>query len=252
MHENFFRAAGFSVEFTVAIRYNKAMENRDDRLKILVGEKGVEALRAAKVAVCGVGGVGGYVAEAVVRSFVGEVVLVDGDKVAPSNLNRQIVATESTVGKSKVSVMASRAADINPLVKVIALETFITAENVAELPLWEADYVVDAIDDVKAKVALILEARRRGVPIISAMGAANRFDPTAFRVADISETHTCPLAKKIRKELASIGITQGVKVVFSTEKPHSFGGALGSVAWTPAAEGLLIASEVIRSICSGE
>ena len=228
------------------------MENRDDRLKILVGEKGLEALRNAKVAVCGVGGVGGYATEAVVRSFVGDVVLVDGDKVAPSNLNRQIVATESSVGKSKVSVMAHRAAEINPLVNVTALETFITSENVAELPLWDADYVVDAIDDVAAKVALIAEARRRGVPIISAMGAANRLDPTAFRLADISETHTCPLAKKIRKELAAIGITQGVKVVFSAEKPQSFGGALGSVAWTPAAEGLLIASEVVRAICNKE
>jgi len=233
-------------------RYNDAMERNDDRLRILIGEEGVERLRHAKVTVCGIGGVGGYAAEAVTRSFVGRIVLVDGDVVQPSNLNRQIVAMESTVGEKKAEVMAARASLVNPLAEVTALSQFITPENVTSLPIWDSDVIIDAIDDVKAKVALIVEAKRRGVPIISAMGAANRMDPMAFKVADISETHTCPLAKKMRKELADRGITKGVTVVFSTEKPASFGGALGSNAFVPSAAGLTIASAAIRSLLEKE
>ncbi|MBP5404491.1 MAG: tRNA threonylcarbamoyladenosine dehydratase [Clostridia bacterium] len=226
------------------------MEKRDDRLKILMGEEGVRKLREAKVAICGVGGVGGYVAEAVARSFVGRIFLVDGDDVKPSNLNRQIIATEATLGLKKTEAMAKRISLINPLAEVVCESLFITAENVSSLPIWDADYVVDAIDDVKAKVALIREAKKREVPVISAMGAANRMDPMAFKAADIAKTHTCPLAKKMRRELAAAGITEGVKVVFSTESPASFGGALGSNAFVPAAEGLTVAAEVIKDICS--
>jgi len=142
--------------------------------------------------------------------------------------------------------MKARISLINPLAEVLAENVFITKENVASLPVWDSDVIVDAIDDVAAKVALICEAKKRGVPIISSMGAANRRDPMAFKVADISETHTCPLAKKMRKELVDRGITEGVKVVFSTEKPVSFGGALGSNAFVPPAAGLTIASEVVR------
>ena len=224
------------------------MERKDDRLRILLGDEGTEKLRAAKVTVCGLGGVGGHVAEALARSFVGRLVLIDGDVVQPSNLNRQIIATEATIGEKKAAVMKERVSLINPLAEVTAEPLFITEENVAGLPIWDSNYIVDAIDDVAAKVALIREANARGVPIISAMGAANRLDPMAFRVADISKTHTCPLAKKMRRELAAVGITEGVKVAYSTEKPASFGGALGSNAFVPAAEGLLIASEVIREV----
>ena len=228
------------------------MEKATDRLTILIGEQGVNRLAAAKVAVVGLGGVGGQAAEAIARSFVGSLVLVDGDKVNASNCNRQILASAKTVGKEKALVAADRVKEINPDAEVLAQPLFVTAENVASLPIWDADCVVDAIDDVDAKVALIKEARARGVKIVSSMGAANRFDPMAFKVADISETHTCPLAKKIRKLLAEQGITKGVTVVYSTEKPLSFGGALGSNAFVPPAAGLLVASAAVNFLLKDE
>lgn len=226
------------------------MEKATDRLTILLGDDGVKRLAAAKVAVIGLGGVGGQAAEAIARSFVGTLVLVDGDRVNVSNVNRQILSTATNVGREKALVAADRAREINPEAQVIALPVFVTAENVASLPIWDADCVVDAIDDVDAKVAIVKEARARGVKIVCSMGAANRFDPMAFKVADISETHTCPLAKKLRKLLAAQGITEGVKVVYSTEKPLSFGGALGSNAFVPPAAGLLLASAAIKEILS--
>ena len=228
------------------------MEKATDRLTILIGEQGVDRLAAAKVAVVGLGGVGGQAAEAIARSFVGSLVLVDGDKVNASNCNRQILASAKTVGKEKALVAADRVKEINPDAEVLAQPLFVTAENVASLPIWDADCVVDTIDDVDAKVALIKEARARGVKIVSSMGAANRFDPMAFKVADISETHTCPLAKKIRKLLAEQGITKGVTVVYSTEKPLSFGGALGSNAFVPPAAGLLVASAAVNLLLKDE
>ena len=226
------------------------MEKATDRLRILLGDDGVKRLAAAKVAVVGLGGVGGQAAEAIARSFVGTLVLVDGDRVNVSNVNRQILSTAKNVGREKALVAADRAREINPEAQVTALPVFVTAENVATLPIWDADCVVDAIDDVDAKVALIKEARARGVKIVCSMGAANRFDPMAFKVADISETHTCPLAKKLRKLLAAQGIEKGVKVVYSTEKPLSFKGALGSNAFVPPAAGLLLASAVVKEILS--
>ena len=226
------------------------MEKATDRLTILLGDDGVKRLAAAKVAVVGLGGVGGQAAEAIARSFVGTLVLVDGDRINVSNVNRQILSTAKNVGREKALVAADRAREINPEAQVTALPVFVTAENVATLPIWDADCVVDAIDDVDAKVALIKEARGRGVKIVCSMGAANRFDPMAFKVADISETHTCPLAKKLRKLLAAQGIEKGVKVVYSTEKPLSFGGALGSNAFVPPAAGLLLASAVVKEILS--
>ena len=226
------------------------MEKATDRLRILLGDDGVKRLAAAKVAVIGLGGVGGQAAEAIARSFVGTLVLVDGDRINVSNVNRQILSTAKNVGREKALVAADRAREINPEAQVTALPVFVTAENVATLPIWDADCVVDAIDDVDAKVALIKEARGRGVKIVCSMGAANRFDPMAFKVADISETHTCPLAKKLRKLLAAQGIEKGVKVVYSTEKPLSFKGALGSNAFVPPAAGLLLASAVVKEILS--
>ena len=226
------------------------MEKATDRLRILLGDDGVKRLAAAKVAVIGLGGVGGQAAEAIARSFVGTLVLVDGDRVNLSNVNRQILSTAKNVGREKALVAADRAREINPEAQVTALSVFVTAENVATLPIWDADCVVDAIDDVDAKVALIKEARARGVKIVCSMGAANRFDPMAFKVADISETHTCPLAKKLRKLIAAQGIEKGVKVVYSTEKPLSFKGALGSNAFVPPAAALLLASAVVKEILS--
>jgi len=228
------------------------MERNTDRLEILVGASGLERLKKAKVTVVGLGGVGGQAAEAVARSFVGHIVLIDGDKVNPSNVNRQILATEKTVGRQKALVAADRAREINGQAEITALPVFVTGETLAELPIWDSDCVLDAIDDVPAKVALLAECVKRGVPVFSSMGAANRLDPTAFKVADIAEAHTCPLAKKVRKLLAAQGITKGVTVVYSTEKPLSFGGALGSNAFVPPAAGLALASAAIRALLEKE
>lgn len=228
------------------------MEKATDRLEILFGKDGIEKLRLAKVTVIGLGGVGGQAAEAVARSFVGRIVLIDGDRFAPSNLNRQILATESTIGRQKAVVAAERAREINPAAEVTAISAFVREDALADLDIWDSDCILDAIDDVPAKIALAKEAMRRGVRILSSMGAANRLDPTAFKVADISEAHTCPLAKKMRKLLAAQGICKGLPVVFSTEKPLSFGGALGSNAFVPAAAGLTLASHAIRMILAGD
>lgn len=224
------------------------MEKATDRLEILIGEEGLAKLASAKVTVVGLGGVGGQAAESVARSFVGRIVLIDGDVVAPSNLNRQLFATGKTVGEKKALAAAARIKEINPSAHLVTIPEFITKEKLADLDIWDSDCILDAIDDLPAKVALIAEATRRRVKVISSMGAANRLDPTAFKVADISEAHTCPLAKKMRKLLAEQGITEGLKVVFSTEKPLSFGGALGSNAFVPAAAGLTLASAAIRLI----
>lgn len=226
------------------------MEKATDRLEILIGKDALTALAAAKVVLVGLGGVGGQAAEAVARSFVGTLVLIDGDKVAVSNINRQILSTAENVGKEKALIAAERIKAINPAAKVTALPLFLTEENIPQLDIWDADVIVDAIDDLPAKLALIKEATLRGTKIISSMGAANRLDPTAFKVADISETHTCPLAKKLRRELAEQGITKGVRVVYSTERPASFGGALGSNAFVPPAAGLLLAKAAVDAILS--
>lgn len=224
------------------------MEKPTDRLSILIGEKGLTRLAAAKIAVVGLGGVGGQAAEAVARSFVGTLVLIDGDVFSPSNLNRQTLSTAGNVGSEKALVAAEWVKAINPAAQVTALPVFVTKENLSSLPIWDADCIVDAIDDVDAKVALIKEACARGVKIVSAMGAANRTDPMAFKVGDISETHTCPLAKKLRRLLALQGIDKGLKVVYSTEKPLSFGGALGSNAFVPPAAGLMLARAAIEEV----
>ena len=232
--------------------YNANMDKATDRLEILVGQAGVERLRKAKVTVVGLGGVGGQAAEAVARSFVGRIVLVDGDVVNPSNINRQLFATARTVGREKALVAKERLQEIARDAEITALPLFVREENLADLPIWDSDCILDAIDDLPAKVALITEALARGVPLISSMGAANRLDPTAFKVADISEAHTCPLAKKLRKLLAAQGINKGLDVVFSTEKPLAFGGALGSNAFVPPAAGLTLASAAIKRILSKE
>lgn len=228
--------------------YNYDMEKATDRLEILIGKEGIDKLAAAKVVVVGLGGVGGQAAEAIARSFVGTLVLIDGDRVAKSNLNRQILSTAENVGEQKALLAAKRAQAINPSAKVTALPLFLTKENIEALDIFDADVIIDAIDDVDAKVALIKEAMTRGVKIVSSMGAANRLDPMAFKTADISETHTCPLAKKLRRVLAEQGITKGLPVVYSTEKPASFGGALGSNAFVPPAAGLLLAKRAIEMI----
>ena len=236
------------------------MLNQFSRTELLIGKEGIEKLSKSRVAVFGIGGVGGYVVEALVRSGLGAIDIIDDDKVCLTNLNRQIIATRSSVGKSKVDVAEVRIKDINPEVKVTKYQTFYTPETKGEFDFSKYDYVVDAIDTVVGKLSLIEETKKVGVPIICAMGAGNKMDPTKFQVADISKTTVCPLARVIRQELKKRKI-QKVKVVFSTEPPvepkeksdeitkkHQIP---GSNAFCPSVMGLIIAGEVIKDLING-
>lgn len=222
------------------------MDDRYSRTRKLIGEEGLERLKGSSVLVVGVGGVGSYAAEAVARAGVGRITLMDGDTVQPSNLNRQLVALTSTLGRNKAEVMEERIRDIDPGTDVTALARFYEEND--ELDLTAYDWVIDAIDSVFAKTALIQTATEKGVSIISAMGAAGKFD-TQFRVADISKTSTCPLAKVMRKRLREIGI-EHLPVVFSEEKPAPRDGDLGTLSYVPGSAGLCLAGYVIRSIVS--
>lgn len=232
------------------------MKEDFSRTFMLIGEEGFEKLASSHVIVFGVGGVGGHAAEALARSGVGEITLVDFDKVSLSNINRQIIALHSTLGKYKVDVMAERLRDINPEITVHPLRTFFTSDNKDEFDFAKYDYVVDAIDTVTSKIELIKCAKRSFTPLISSMGAGNKLNPTCFEVADISKTVVCPLARVIRQKLKELNI-KDVKVVFSTEpsiKPkfqaESTNGKIppASNAFCPSTAGLIIASEVIKDI----
>lgn len=224
------------------------------RTQWLIGQEGLHKLQAATVAVCGLGGVGGAAVEALARSGIGKLVIIDHDRVDPTNINRQLIAFTSTIGQPKVEVAAARLRDINPECEVIALQMFYNKDCSQQLFDHQPDYVVDAIDSVAAKVDLITECVARNVPIISSMGAGNKLDPTKFMVTDISETHTCPLAKVVRTNLRKLGITRGVKTVFSTEQPRKIDRgdtderAPGSIAFVPPVAGYIIASVVIRDL----
>ena len=220
------------------------MEDRYSRTRQLIGEEGLTLLKASSVLIVGVGGVGSYAAEAVARAGVGNVTLMDGDSVQPSNLNRQLVALTSTIGKNKAEVMAERIRDIDPDTNVTALARFYEEND--SLDLTAFDWVIDAIDSVIAKTALIKTAIDNDVNIVSAMGAAGKFD-TQFKIADISKTSTCPLAKVMRKRLRDIGI-EHLPVVFSEEKPVPREGVLGTLSYVPGSAGLCLAGYVIRSI----
>ncbi len=240
------------------------MQDQFSRTRLLLGEAALEKLAKCRVAVFGVGGVGGYVCEALVRSGVGAFDLVDDDQVALTNLNRQIIATHSTLGRDKVEVMTERMRDINPAVDVRPRRCFFLPENADEFPFDKYDYVVDAVDTVAAKLALIEKARDHGVPVISAMGAGNKLDPGRFRVSDISKTNTCPLARVMRRELHKRGIDH-VKVVWSDEPPvqpmgeaedapagHARRSTPGSTAFAPAVAGLMIAGEVVKDLTADD
>ncbi len=220
------------------------MDDRYSRTRKLIGEEGLANLKASSVLVVGVGGVGSYAAEAVARAGIGKITLMDGDSVQPSNLNRQLVALTSTLGRNKAEVMAERIRDIDPAAEVTALARFYEEDD--DLDLTAYDWVIDAIDSVSAKTALIKTATDKGVNIVSAMGAAGKFD-TQFRVADISKTSTCPLAKVMRKRLRDIGI-EHLPVVYSEEKPVPRDGELGTVSYVPGSAGLCLAGYVIKSI----
>ncbi|MBQ0013699.1 MAG: tRNA threonylcarbamoyladenosine dehydratase [Oscillospiraceae bacterium] len=213
-----------------------------ERTEQLLGS--LEQLNNAHIAVFGVGGVGGYVVEALVRSGVGEITVVDKDVVSLSNINRQIIALHSTVGMPKVEAIKARALDINPNVVIHTYEMFFLPETASAFDFSKFDYVVDCVDTVTAKVEIAVKARDAGVPVISAMGAGNKLDPTRFEVDDIFNTSVCPLCRVMRKELKNRGV-ESLKVVYSKEEPISTEG-VGSVAFVPSVMGLIIAGEVIK------
>ena len=224
-----------------------------------MGADGIKKLKSARVAVFGVGGVGSYAVEALARSGVGALDLIDDDVVSQTNINRQLIALHSTIGRAKVEVAAERIADINPDCAVRAYKTFYTPETAGQFDFSQYDYVVDAIDNVSGKIALAGQAQEAGVPIISAMGAGNKLDPTAFEVADIYKTSVCPLARVMRRELKRRGIKR-LKVVYSKEEAltpldseeengvHQKRQTPGSVAFVPSVTGLIIAGEVIKDL----
>ncbi len=234
------------------------MKESFERSAMLLGEEQVESLADKKVAIFGIGGVGGYTAEALARTGIGAFDLVDHDTVSVTNLNRQIIATMNTIGRNKAEVMKERILSIHPEAKVTVHDCFFLPENADEFDFCAYDYVVDAVDTVTAKLEIIERAKSAGVPVISAMGAGNKLDPTKFVVTDISKTSVCPLAKVMRRELKKRGISD-VKVVYSTEEalsplfePPAEGEtrkkAPGSVAFVPSVAGLIVASQVIKDL----
>lgn len=242
------------------------------RTELLLGKEAMKKLENSRVAVFGVGGVGGYVCEALVRTGVGAFDLIDDDKVCLTNLNRQIIATRKTIGRSKVEVMKERILDINPKVQVRTYECFFLPENADDFPFQEYDYIIDAVDTVTAKLELVVRAHQMGIPIISSMGAGNKLEGSQFKITDIYKTKMCPLAKVMRRELKKRQIPK-LKVVYSEEKPikpmHDTENSCnqncvcppgstrtcterreipGSVAYVPAVAGLIIAGEVVKDL----
>lgn len=241
------------------------MLNRFLRTELLIGSGGIDKLSRARVAVFGIGGVGGYVCEALVRSGVKNIDLIDDDKVCFTNINRQIIATTNTIGKYKVDVMRDRILDINPEAEVTVHKCFFLPENSDKFPFDEYDYVVDAVDTVTAKLEIITKCKENNVPVISSMGAGNKLEASMFKVADIYQTKICPLAKVMRRELKKRNI-DSLKVVYSEEVPlkplscenqeseeskseHTQRRAVpGSIAFVPSVVGLIIAGEVIKDL----
>jgi len=258
--DEYFYCIKMEMGHTIYHRFMKAdyekfgMENPFARTEVLVGSSAMEKLHGARVAVFGVGGVGGYVAEALARSGVGAIDLIDKDTVSLTNLNRQIIALHFTVGKYKTDVMKERILDINPACKVEVHPCFYLPETKDEFDFTKYSYVVDAVDTVTAKIQLVLQAKEAGVPIISSMGAGNKMNPADFEVSDIYKTSVCPLAKVMRRELKKRGIRK-LKVVYSKEQPIISADlegeerrVPGSVAFVPSVAGLIIASEVVKDL----
>ncbi|NLZ44231.1 MAG: tRNA threonylcarbamoyladenosine dehydratase [Clostridia bacterium] len=226
-------------------------ETRFARTEILLGREALASLARQRVAVFGLGGVGSYVVEALARAGIGHFLLVDHDTVCLTNTNRQLIAVEGNYGKPKIEVTAARVKAINPGAVVETRQVFAGPDNIPELLQGDFSYVADAVDTVAAKTAIICYCLERKIPVISAMGAGNKLDPLAFRVADIGETHTCRLARAVRLSLRRKGINGGVKVVFSTEKPRqpaSPSPVPGTVSYVPAVAGLILAGEIIRDL----
>lgn len=236
------------------------MSERFSRTELLFGEEAMKRLYSARVAVFGVGGVGGYAVEALARSGIGAIDLIDNDTISESNLNRQIIALKSTIGQYKADAAKARIAEINPECEVTAHKIFFMPDTADKLDFSRYDYVIDAIDTVTGKIEIIMRAKAVGVPVISSMGAGNKLDPTAFEVADIYKTSVCPLARVMRREMKKRGVTP-FKVVYSREEAiRPIGTASqpsgkpvpGSNAFVPSAAGLIIASEVIKDLAFGQ
>ncbi len=233
------------------------MENQYSRLELLIGENAVANIRQSKVAVFGVGGVGGYVVEVLARSGVGSICIIDNDKVNMTNINRQIIALHSTIGEYKVDALEKRILDINPDCNVIKHKMFYLPDNADEIDLTGYDYVIDCIDTVAAKIELIKRCKSFSIPIICSMGTANKMNPLAFRITDLSKTNIDPLARVLRKKLRKIGITS-LDVLYSEEQPQRLGNETltdenthptpASNAFVPAAAGLIIGGEVVKRL----
>lgn len=236
------------------------MSDWQSRTRLLIGDEALERLSRAHVLVVGVGGVGAYAAEMVVRAGVGAITIVDGDTVAESNINRQLVALHSTLGQPKVDILAARLTAINPNLSIAPLHQFITADNISALfEERPVDFVVDAIDTLGPKTALIKYCLRNKIKIVSSMGAGGRKDPSAIRIADISDTYHCTLAKAVRQRLRQEGITKGLKVVFSTEQPDKRAvvpvegemnkrSTVGTISYLPALFGCHLAAHVLKKL----
>lgn len=233
------------------------MDNYFSREELLIGKDAIEILKNSRVAVFGVGGVGGFVVEVLARCGVGTIDVIDNDVVDPSNINRQIIATVDTIGQEKVNVVEQRIKSINPNAVVNKHRCFFLPETAKDFDFTRFDYVVDAIDTVSGKIEIILQAKKAGVPVISCMGAGNKLDPTAFVVTDIYKTSVCPLARVMRQKLKKLGV-QDLKVVYSTEKamkpnyppdmPPQRKAAPGSVAFVPSVAGIIAGGEVIKDL----
>ena len=234
------------------------MINEFSRTELLLGAEGMEKLKRARVAVFGIGGVGGYAVEALARAGIGALDLIDNDVISLTNINRQIIALHSTVGLPKTDVMAARVRDINPECEVRTYQTFYGPDTAEQFDFAQYDYIIDAIDTVTGKLALAVNAQKANTPIISSMGTGNKLDPTAFTVTDIYKTSFCPLARIMRKELRKRGIER-LKVVYSEEEaltpegvteelPQGRRSIPGSVSFVPSAAGLILAGEVIKDI----
>lgn len=233
------------------------MDNYFSREELLIGKEAIEVLKNSRVAVFGVGGVGGFVVEVLARCGVGTIDVIDNDVVDPSNINRQIIATADTIGQEKVNVVEQRIKSINPNAVVNKHRCFFLPETAKDFDFTRFDYVVDAIDTVSGKIEIILQAKKAGVPVISCMGAGNKLDPTAFVVTDIYKTSVCPLARVMRQKLKKLGV-QDLKVVYSTEKamkpnyppdmPPQRKAAPGSVAFVPSVAGIIAGGEVVKDL----
>lgn len=224
------------------------------RTELLIGKENIEKLRDKKIAIFGLGGVGSFVTEGIIRCGIKNLILVDNDEISPSNINRQLYALQSTIGKKKTDLAKERCLDINPLANIQTFNLFYLEETQNQIDLSDCDYIIDAIDTVSAKLLLIENAKKLNVPIISSMGTGNKLNPFAFQISDIFKTSVCPLARTMRYELKKRGYNsktlKNMKVLFSTEIPASSIRPPASISFVPSVAGLMIASEVIKDLCN--